>query len=65
MIAAGFMSAAYIPIRWDEAESDATKALNLSPHNLKALFRRSRARKELGKWEEARSGKGSSVVSSF
>ncbi|KAN0128919.1 hypothetical protein V8E53_013292 [Lactarius tabidus] len=40
--------------RWDEAEANATKTLDLCPHNLKALFRRGRARKELGKWDQAR-----------
>ncbi|KAF8259761.1 hypothetical protein EI94DRAFT_969320 [Lactarius quietus] len=40
--------------RWDEAEADATTTLVLSPHNLKALFRRALARKELGKWNQAR-----------
>ncbi|KAF8257078.1 hypothetical protein EI94DRAFT_81711 [Lactarius quietus] len=40
--------------RWDEAEADATKALNLVPRNLKALYRRGLARKELGKWNQAR-----------
>ena len=45
------------PFRWDEAEADATKALELCPRNLKALLRRGRARKELGKWDEARVGK--------
>ena len=48
--------------RWDEAEADATKTLNLCPRNLKALLRRSRARKELGKWDQARAGKDSSEV---
>ena len=49
--------------RWDEAEADATKTLDLRPRNLKALLRRSRARKELGKWDQARAGKDSSEVS--
>ena len=49
--------------RWDEAEADATKALDLCPRNLKALLRRCRARKELGKWDQARVGKHSSEVS--
>ncbi|KAF8259765.1 hypothetical protein EI94DRAFT_1750632 [Lactarius quietus] len=40
--------------RWDEAEADATKTLDLSPRNLKALYRRGLARKELGKWDQAR-----------
>ncbi|KAN0132352.1 hypothetical protein V8E53_009778 [Lactarius tabidus] len=40
--------------RWDEAEADATKTLDLCPRNLKALFRRGKARKELGKWDRAR-----------
>ena len=48
--------------RWDEAEADATKALDLCPRNLKALLRRCRARKELGKWGQARVGKHSSKV---
>ena len=48
--------------RWDEAEADATKALDLCPRNLKALLRRCRARKELGKWDQARVGKHSSEV---
>jgi tetratricopeptide (TPR) repeat protein len=42
---------------WDEAEADTTKVLDLSPGNLKALFRRGVARKELGKWGQARKGK--------
>ena len=48
--------------RWDEAEADATKTLDLCPRNLKALIRRGRARKELGKWDQARAGKDSSQV---
>ncbi|KAF8972337.1 hypothetical protein BDZ97DRAFT_1021395 [Flammula alnicola] len=40
--------------RWDDAEADTTKTLDLSPHNLKALFRRGVARKELGRWDQAR-----------
>ena len=48
--------------RWDEAEADATKALDLCPRNLKALLRRCRARKELGKWAQARVGKHSNEV---
>ena len=47
------------PFRWDEAEADATKALELCPRNSKALFRRGKARKGLGKWDEARVGKDS------
>ena len=43
--------------RWDEAEADATKTLDLCPRNLKALLRRCKARKELGKWDQARVGK--------
>jgi hypothetical protein len=50
------------PFRWDEAEADATKTLDLSPRCLKAHFRRGRARKELGKWDQARVGKDSGVV---
>ena len=50
------------PIRWDEAEADATKSLELCPRNLKALLRRGRARKKLGKWDAARVGKDSSDV---
>ena len=63
MIAVGFMSTDHCPFRWDEAEADATKTLDLSPRNLKALLRRGRARKELGKWDEARVGRDSSEVS--
>ena len=48
--------------RWDEADADATKTLELCPRNLKALLRRSMARKELGKWNDARAGKGSSEM---
>ena len=48
--------------RWDEAEADATKTLDLCPRNLKALLRRARARKELEKWDHARVGKDSSEV---
>ena len=62
MIAAGFMSTDHSPIRWDGAEADATKALELCPRNLKALLRRGRARKELRKWDEARVGKNSNEV---
>ena len=51
------------PFRWDEAEADATKTLDLCPRNPKALFRRGKARKELGKWDQARRGKYSSAVS--
>ena len=51
------------PFRWDEAEADATKSLELSPLSLKALFRRGVARKELRKWNQARIGKISTVVS--
>jgi hypothetical protein len=51
-----------LPFRWDEAEADAAKTLELSPRNLKGLFRRSKARKELGKWDPAREGKDSSEV---
>jgi hypothetical protein len=51
--------------RWNETEADATKTLDLSPHNLKALFRRGKARKELGKWDQARVGKNSTVVVQF
>ncbi|KIM37692.1 hypothetical protein M413DRAFT_30635 [Hebeloma cylindrosporum] len=40
--------------RWDEAEADATKSLELSPHNVKALGRRAVARRELGRWAAAR-----------
>ena len=47
------------PFRWDEAEADTTKALEQCPRNLKALLRRGRARKELGKWDQARVGKHS------
>ena len=57
----GSMSTDFL-FRWDEAESDATKALDLCTRNLKALLRRGRARKELGKWDEARAGKDSSEV---
>ena len=48
--------------RWDEAEADATKTLELCPLNWKALLRRCRARKELGKWDQARVGKHSSQI---
>ena len=51
------------PFRWDEAEADATKALDRCPRNLKALFRRGKACKELGKWDQARVGKDSSIAS--
>ena len=50
------------PFRWDEAEADATKALDMCPRDLKALLRRGRARKKLGKWDAARVGKDSSEV---
>ena len=51
------------PFRWDEAEADATKALDMCPRNSKAFLRRCRARKGLGKWDQARVGKHSSEVS--
>ena len=60
-IAVGSMSTDSL-FRWDEAEADATKTLELCPQNLKALLRRGMARKELGKWNEARVGKGSSEI---
>jgi hypothetical protein len=49
-----------LPLRresWDEAEADTTKVLDLSPHNVKGLFRRGLARKELGKWGQVHKGK--------
>ena len=61
MIAAGSMSTDSL-FRWDEAEADGTKTLDLCPRNLKALLRRGRACKELGKWDQARVGKDSSGV---
>ena len=61
MIAIGCMPTDSL-LRWDEAEADATKTLDLCPRNLKALIRRGRARKELGKWDQARAGKDSSQV---
>ena len=61
MIAIGCMPTDSL-FRWDEAEADATKTLDLCPRNLKALVRRGRARKELGKWDQAREGKDSSQV---
>ena len=61
MIAVGAVSADST-FRWDEAEADASKALDLCSCNLKALLRRGRARKELGKWDLARVGKHSSEV---
>ena len=61
MIAIGCMPTDSL-LRWDEAEADATKTLDLCPRNLKALLRRGKARKELGKWDEARVGKNSSEV---
>ena len=62
MIAVGSVSTDS-PFRWDEAEADATKTLELCPRNLKALIRRCRARKGLGKWDQARVGKHSSEIS--
>ena len=61
MIAIGCMPTDSL-LRWDEAEADATKTLDLCSRNLKALVRRGRARKELGKWDQARAGKDSSQV---
>ena len=61
MIAIGCMPTDSL-FRWDEAEADATKTLDLCPRNLKALVRRGRARKELGKWDQARAGKDLSQV---
>jgi hypothetical protein len=63
IIAVGSMSTDSEPLfRWGEAEADATKTLELCPRNLKALLRRGKARKELGKWDQARVGKDSSEV---
>ena len=62
MITVGCTISTDFSFRWDEAEADATKALDLCPRNLKALLRRCRARKELGKWDQARVGKHSSEV---
>jgi hypothetical protein len=53
------------PFRWDEAEADATKSLELCPRNLKGLFRRGKARRELGKWDRTGEGKDSSEVIRF
>ena len=61
MIAIGCMPTDSL-LRWDEAEADATKTLDMCPRNLKALVRRGRARKELGKWDQARAGNDSSQV---
>ena len=61
MIAVGSMPTDSL-FRWEEAEADATKTLDLCHRDLKALLRRGRARKELGKWDEARAGKDSSEV---
>ena len=58
-MAFGSMSTDY-PFRWDEAEADASKALDLCPRNVKVLLRRGKARKGLGKWDQARVGKDSS-----
>ncbi|KAF8808384.1 SET domain-containing protein [Phlegmacium glaucopus] len=41
-------------LRWYDAEADATRTLELSPHSLKAFWRRGIARKELGHWDPAR-----------
>jgi hypothetical protein len=60
-ISSGFSSTDSL-FRWVEAEADATKSLELCPHNLKALFRRGKARKELGKCNQAREGKVSSDI---
>ena len=62
MITVGCIISTDFSFRWDEAEADATKTLDLCPHNLKALLRRGRARREVGKWDEARVGKDSSDV---
>ena len=50
------------PFRWEDAEADTTKTLDLSPRNLKAFFRRGLARKGLGKLDQARKGMNSTVV---
>ena len=42
--------------RWADAEADTTKAIAISPYNLKALFRRSLARRELRQWGLAHEG---------
>lgn len=43
-------------IRYEEAESDCTEALNLDDHYVKAYSRRATARKELGKLKAALEG---------
>ncbi|KAH9484683.1 SET domain-containing protein 5 [Psilocybe cubensis] len=40
--------------RWEEAVVDASKVLEHSPYNLKALLRRSQAHRELGQWSDAK-----------
>lgn len=47
-------AAAYLKINdFDSALADSTASLNLSPHDPKALFRRSQAYESIGKYEEA------------
>lgn len=40
--------------RWKEAERDASTALDLDPENVKALFRRATARRELELYTSAK-----------
>jgi hypothetical protein len=42
--------------RWSLAESDATKALDVDPKNIKAFYRRAVARREQGNFAGAREG---------
>ncbi|CAK0805207.1 unnamed protein product [Prorocentrum cordatum] len=45
---------AYVKLeRWADAEDDSSSALKLNPGNTKALYRRAKARKELGKAQAA------------
>jgi hypothetical protein len=48
--------------RWLEAESDATKALELDPENMKGFYRRAIARREQGKFAGVREGTAHSML---
>lgn len=48
---------AYIKVKnFVDAEKDCSSGLDLQPNNVKALWRRGMARRELGRTEEARQG---------
>jgi len=51
--------------RWEDAECDCTIGLMLHPDNIKALWRRGIARRELGKLNEAKEGNISYIYKSL